>query len=70
MHYNFNIYRRRKMFNLNFSARTDKQAIADATDLVPNFAERRWQLWYCPPKGRKWRKGIENRPKSAVATPN
>jgi len=31
----FNIYRGRKMFNLNFSARNDKQAIADATDLVP-----------------------------------
>src|SRR6266513_4736826 len=30
MHYNFNIYCGRKMFNLNFSARTDKQAIADA----------------------------------------
>jgi len=26
MHYNFNIYRGRKMFNLNFSARTDEQA--------------------------------------------
>jgi hypothetical protein len=62
MHYNFNIYRGRKMFNLNFSARTAKQAIADATDLVPNFAELRWILWYCPAKSRKWRKGIENLP--------
>jgi hypothetical protein len=70
MHYNFNIYRGRKLFNLNFSARTDKQAIADATDLVPNFAELRWILWYCPPNGRKWRKGIENLPKSPVATPD
>jgi hypothetical protein len=63
-------YRGRKMFNLNFSARNDKQAIAEATDLVPNFAELRWILWYCPPNGRKWRKGIENLPKSSVAAPD
>lgn len=69
-HYNFNIYRGRKMFKLNFSPRTDKQAIADATDLVPNFAEFRWILWHCPPNGRKWRKGIENLPKSPVAAPD
>jgi len=70
MHYNFNIYCGRKMFNLNFSARTDKQAIADATDLVPNFAELRWILCYCPPKRRKWRKGIKNLAKSSVAAPD
>jgi hypothetical protein len=73
MHYNFNIYRGRKMFNLNFSAGNDKQAIAGATDLVPNFAKLRWILWYCPPNGRKWRKGIENLsklPKSSVAAPD
>jgi hypothetical protein len=70
MHYNFNIYRGRKMFNLNFSARHDKQAIVDATDLVPNFAELRWILWWCPPNGRKWRKGIENLPKSSFAAPD
>jgi hypothetical protein len=63
MYYNFNIYHGRKMFNLNFSARNEKQAIADATDLIPNFAKRRWILLYCPPSGRKWRRGTENLPK-------
>jgi hypothetical protein len=67
MNYNFNVYRRRKMFNLNFSARNDKQAVADATDLIPNFAKLRWVLWYCPNNGRKWRQGIENLAKSSSA---
>jgi hypothetical protein len=60
MNYNFHVYRRRKVFNLNFSARNDKQAISDATGLVADFAKLRWVLWYCPNGGRKWRKGIEN----------
>jgi hypothetical protein len=64
MNYNINVYRGRKMFNLNFSARTNKQAIANATDLIPNFAKLRWVLWYCPNNGRKWRKSIENLAKS------
>jgi hypothetical protein len=54
MNYNINVYRGRKMFNLNFSARTNKQA----------FAKLRWVLWYCPNNGRKWRKSIENLAKS------
>ena len=60
MNYNFNVYRGRRVFNLNFAARNDKQAIADAARLIPNFAKLRWVLWYCPDNGRKWRKGIEN----------
>jgi hypothetical protein len=62
MHYNFNIYRGRKVFNLHFSARNHKRAIADATDLVPNFAGLRWTLWYGPPNGPKWRKGHREYP--------
>jgi len=30
MYYNFNVYLGRKMFNLNFASRSDKQAIEDA----------------------------------------
>ena len=60
MNYNFNIYLGRRMFNLNFSARDDKHAIAEATELIQNFFDLRWVLWYCPNNGRKWRKGIEN----------
>jgi hypothetical protein len=67
MNYNFNVYRGRRIFNLNFSARNDKQAIAYATDLIPNFAKLRWVLWYCRNNGRKWRKGIENPAKSSSA---
>ena len=63
MNHNFNIYRGRRMFNLNFSARNDKQAVAKAKELIPNVSDLRWVLWYCPPHGRKWRKGIENDPK-------
>jgi hypothetical protein len=65
VNYNFNVYRGRRIFNLNFSARNDKQAIADATNLIPNFAKLRWVLWYCPNKGRKWRRSIENLAKSS-----
>jgi hypothetical protein len=63
MYYNFNVYRGRKVFNLNFSARNNKQAIADAKALLPNFSKLRWILWSCPPRGRKWRRGIENLPR-------
>jgi hypothetical protein len=62
MFYNFNVYRGRKIFNLNFAARNDKQAIAEASKLVPNFKNLRWVLWYCPPNGRKWREGLRNPP--------
>jgi hypothetical protein len=34
MYYNFNVYRGRKIFNLNLSARNSKQAIADAAALL------------------------------------
>jgi hypothetical protein len=60
MHYNFNVYHGRKVFNLNFSAKTDKLAIADATAMIPDFMQRRWVLWSCPPHGRKWTRGREN----------
>jgi hypothetical protein len=67
MNYNFTIRRGRSSFNLNFSARDDKQAIAEAKGLIKNFADLRWVLWYCPPRGRKWRKGIENDAKKSSA---
>jgi hypothetical protein len=62
MHYNFNVYVGRKMFNVNFAAKNRKQAIRDASKLIPDFAKLHWILWYCPPKGRKWRLGVENHP--------
>jgi hypothetical protein len=62
MHYNFNIYRRRKMFNLNFTARTDKQAIAEATDLVPNFAEPSMDTLVLPTEGSQVPKGDRESP--------
>jgi hypothetical protein len=67
MFYNFNIYRGRKIFNLNFAARNDKHAIAEASKLVLNFKKLRWVLWYCPPNGRKWREGLRNLPTPSPA---
>ena len=64
MYFNVNVYRGRKMFNLNFEAGTAKQAIADAAKLIPDFKQLRWVLWSCPPRGRKWTKGPENTPQS------
>lgn len=69
MNYNFNIYRSRRMFNLNFSARDDEQAIAEATGLIQNFFDLRWVLWYCPNNGRKWRKAFKNDGKTARILP-
>ena len=65
MHFNFNVYRGRKMFNLNFAAASHTRAIADASTLVPDFRQLHWVLWYCPPGGRKWKRGRENFPQQS-----
>jgi hypothetical protein len=60
MYFNFNVYRGRKMFNLNFAAKNPTQAVADASKLVPKFMQLRWVLWSCEPGGRQWKRGREN----------
>jgi hypothetical protein len=60
MHYNFNVYFGRKLFNLNYQAKDDEDAVAQASRLIPKFMDLRWVLWSCPGGDAEWERGIEN----------
>jgi len=68
MFFNFNVYRGRRMFNLNFAAHHKREALKLAQEYIPNFMQLRWVLWSCRGGQADWKRTGENHPAKRKAS--